>query len=261
MLRAGMALAGARRWPCASSALSAAASGSSEITTGVENSGTISDGHAPVYTRTAADASSGQRGRGLKSSAVGPAQPQPLDAGPGDHGAVVGAELYRRRDQARAVPAATSRAGCADRGWPRRRRPRPASAIGASAQRVGAAVGQDVADGALEARRRDRRRAARSSWVELLDGLAHRRLEAGEGEVAARLAPHRPRQGEALRDRRPCAACSTAGPPGKPRPRSLAVLSKHSPTASSMVVPSRVKSPGPRTVRSWQWPPETSSSR
>ncbi len=48
----------------------------------------------------------------------------------------------------------------------------------------------------------------------------------------------------------PVAAFSTAGPPGKPRPSSLAVLSKHSPTASSMMVPSRVKSPGPRTVRS-----------
>ena len=59
----------------------------------------------------------------------------------------------------------------------------------------------------------------------------------------------------------PTAARSTAGPPGKPSPSSLAVLSKHSPAASSMVVPSRVKSPGPRTVRSWQWPPDTSSSR
>ncbi len=35
------------------------------------------------------------------------------------------------------------------------------------------------------------------------------------------------------------AARSTAGPPGKPRPSSFAVLSKASPSASSIVVPSR----------------------
>ena len=47
-------------------------------------------------------------------------------------------------------------------------------------------------------------------------------------------------RGRAKRSARPArAACSTAGPPGKPRPNSLAVLSKASPRASSMVVPSR----------------------
>src|SRR3990170_4576645 len=89
----------------ARSPLSAAASGRSEITTGVENSGTISDVMAPVYTRNLESC----WGRCIERPArprleierVGLAQPQPLDAGPGDHGAVVGAELYRRGDQAR----------------------------------------------------------------------------------------------------------------------------------------------------------------
>ena len=69
--------------------------------------------------------------------------------------------------------------------------------------------------------------------------VAHRGLEAGEGEMRLRPAQHRPRQREAVRPGRARAACSTAGPPGKPRPSSLAVLSKASPSASSMVVPSR----------------------
>ncbi len=43
--------------------------------------------------------------------------------------------------------------------------------------------------------------------------LAHRRLQAGEGEIEPRLADQRPRKGEALGSP-VCAACSTAGPPG-----------------------------------------------
>src|SRR5918993_3689651 len=91
----------------ARSPLSAAASGKSEITTGVENSGTISEVMAPVYTRNLESCWSRcverpARPR-LEIERVGAAQPQPFDARPGDHGAVVGAEFYRRRDQAHPV--------------------------------------------------------------------------------------------------------------------------------------------------------------
>ena len=50
----------------------------------------------------------------------------------------------------RGATAAALRAGRADRCWPRRRRPRPASSLGAERQRIAAAVDQHVADRALE---------------------------------------------------------------------------------------------------------------
>jgi hypothetical protein len=91
----------------ARSALSVAASGRSEITTGVENSGTISEVMAAVYTRNLESCWGGRVERPapprLEIERVGLSQPQPFDAGPGDHCAVVGAEFYGRRDQTRAV--------------------------------------------------------------------------------------------------------------------------------------------------------------
>src|SRR5215208_4671545 len=132
----------------ASSALSAAASGRSEITTGVENSGTISEVMAPVYTRNLESCwgrcvERPARPR-LEVERVGLTQPQPLDAGPGDHGAVVGAEFHRRGDQARAALAAAQIEIGRDTTCDHQRRRR------CGAQCVGTAVGQHVADGALE---------------------------------------------------------------------------------------------------------------
>ena len=126
-------------WRCSitlrSSALSAAASGTSEMTTGVENSGTISESvlMAPLYTRTGDGGVERPARPRLEIERVGPAQPQPLDAGPGDHGAVVGAELYRRRDQTGAMLGGEPLpGGRADRGWPRRRPPRTSVGDGAT---------------------------------------------------------------------------------------------------------------------------------
>ena len=49
---------------------------------------------------------------------------------------------------------------------------------------------------------------------------------------------------------------STTGPPGYPKPIILAVLSKASPGASSIVPPRRVKEDGPFTITNWQCPPD-----
>ena len=49
-------------------------------------------------------------------------------------------------------------------------------------------------------------------------------LEAGEGEMRLRPSQHGSRQREALRPRRCKAACSTAGPPGKPEAQQLGGL-------------------------------------
>ena len=68
--------------------------------------------------------------------------------------------------------------------------------------------------------------------------LAHRGLQASEREM--RLGRPSIGRGNLKRPARPeAAARSTATPPGKPRPKSLAVLSKASPKASSMVLPRR----------------------
>ena len=155
----------------------------------------------PLYTRTAPDrwsGSSGQRGRGLKSSAsVRPSRSRsmpaqaimaPLSVQSFTGGATRRAPCRRGNlfEAAAQIEVGRDAARDDERGRWRRR------------ERVGASVGQDIAHGALErgAEIGDR---ALVVGIELLDGLAHRRLEAGEGEVAAGLAPHRPRQGEALR--------------------------------------------------------------
>src|SRR5215207_4046989 len=186
----------------ARSALSAAASGRSEITTGVENSGTISEVMAPVYTRNLESCWSRcverpARPR-LEVERVSLAQPQPLDAGPGDHGAVVGAEFHRRGDKVRTVLAGDVFKAAAQIKIGRNAAGHDQGGRWRSAQCVGATIGQHVADGALEGGAEIGARAL-VVRIELFDGQAHSGLEAGEGEVAAGLAPHRPRQGEALR--------------------------------------------------------------
>ena len=69
---------------------------------------------------------------------------------------------------------------------------------GRQSQRIGATVGEDIAHRALEGRAEigDGLAIPRRQF---LTRLAHGRLESGEREVAARLAPHRPRQRETLR--------------------------------------------------------------
>ena len=50
---------------------------------------------------------------------------------------------------------------------------------------------------------------------------------------------------------------SIFGPPGNSIPSNFAVLSKASPTASSIVVPNLLYLPKPWTLKNWVWPPET----
>ncbi len=71
--------------------------------------------------------SSGQRGRPGASSAIDHPEPQPLHARPGDHRAVVGAKLGRRRDKGQAgLGAELGQRLAQRRSWPRRRlRPPP----------------------------------------------------------------------------------------------------------------------------------------
>src|SRR4029450_5967784 len=162
------------------SALSAAASGRSEITTGVENSGTISEVMRAVATRILESCwgrcvERPARPR-LEIERVSLAQPQALDAGPGDHGAIVGAKLDRRRDQPRAVlagdvfqaAAQIEIGGDTTCNHQRRRR--------CGTQRVCTPLAQHVPDGALEGAAEIGARTL-VVRIELFHGLAHRGLE------------------------------------------------------------------------------------
>jgi hypothetical protein len=107
---------------------------------------------------------------------------------------------------------------------PDERRPRPRfDDIGGRALEAGADVGR-----ILLAERRDASAASRTAVFSPENEKSSRssRAAGAEGE-AARVAGPGP------------ASFSTCGPPGTPSPRSLATLSKASPSASSMVVPQR----------------------
>ena len=154
----------------------------------------------------AAASSSGQRERGAKcmASAVGHACAQALDAGPGDHRGIVGAQRQRRRDEGEAVPRAKVFQRAADRRhWRRRRRPPPATARAmsgnsprkrarlrptrsSSVSAIAAWKEAQMSATSLSRERRDRGRR-----------LPHRRLQAGERKVEPRLALERTREIEA----------------------------------------------------------------
>ena len=85
--------------------------------------------------------------------------------------------------------------------------------------------------------------AARSRLVaSVLSELSHARATAVFSPAKEKSAPCVPDRGLGRRKAPaspPSAQRSTCGPPGKPRPITLAVLSKASPAASSSVEPSR----------------------
>ncbi len=86
-------------------------------------------------------------------------------------------------------------------------------------------------------------------------------LQPGEGEVAALAAHERPRQYEALRSRRPAPAAPAPVRPGRAGRapwRSCRTPRRPRRPSSS---PAACSAPTPAICSSWQWPPETSSSR
>ncbi len=91
-------------------------------------------------------------------------------------------------------------------------------------------AGGDV--GGVLGRERAGRRSAATSWATAVFRPEKEKSQPGRPQ-------HGARECEAGRGRRPRASRSSAGPPGQPRPSSLATLSKASPMASSMVPPRR----------------------
>ena len=139
----------------------------------------------------------------MHGAGVGHTFAQALEAGPGDHRRIVGAQRHRRRDEGEAVPRAKRFQRAADFGIGRdaaghhQRRLCDVGEFAAEAGEAAAdAVVQRVGDRRLEggadvgdvpfAERRDRGRR-----------LPHRRLQAGEGKIQPRLALQRAREIEA----------------------------------------------------------------
>ena len=164
-------------------------------------------GHASPVRPGGAKLSRGQRGRGAKSRGSVKARRETLQAGPGDHGGVVGAERRRRRDHLGAGGIGhfgQARPQGPVRGHPAGDHQGPAGALGAEQrQSVGAAVGQHVGHRRLEGGGqiggigRLKWRVAVTPQGRRL--VAHRGLETGKGKVAAGAPQHRPGQIEAPR--------------------------------------------------------------
>ena len=204
------------------------------------------------------------RRRRRRLRAFMPSPPRRAPFRPRDRAASAPAPARRARRSARPRSAAprprrsSPHCRCTATKAARRRadRGRRASAVSARADRL---VGRDAAgddQGGRAGRRRDRaprcgrpgnrpppagrrRRYRRRHRSPLSLGAQHRALQAGEGEM--RLVRCRPAAAAAApRAGSPASAArSTAGPPGKPRPSSFAVLSNASPAASSIVVARR----------------------
>ncbi len=168
---------------------------------------------------------------------------EPFDPGPGDHGAVIGAERGRRDHQPQAGFCCRALQGMADR------------AIGADAagndQRAGlaevfpemadadaGAVNHAIHDGCLE-------RGAEISHIliiQRLDGFGgepHGGFEPGEREIRVWLAEERAGQLKTARDRHPARRFRRPGHRESPGSASWRPCRKASPIASSMVVPIR----------------------
>ena len=148
---------------------------------------------------------------------IGEAEREPLRAGPGDHGAVVGAQFRRRRHQHGAGLERHLLQHLADRlvggdaaGGDQRGRLAvlPAEDLQAGAQPVG-----DHLDHALLERGAEVAHVGVAQRRAPLRLEPHRGLESGQGEVGVRPPEHRPRQAHARGS--PSSACfSTSGPPG-----------------------------------------------
>ena len=128
------------------------------------------------------------------------------------------AAAARRR---RSRPRGQRFAACAGpRGWRRRRRRPPAVGPCKSGKavrkraRLRPTRSSSVARSPPGTRRRGRRRPRRSAGQIARRGLAHRRLQAGEGEVGPRLARAAAAAGRSARGSPDWAARSTFGPPG-----------------------------------------------
>ena len=152
-----------------------------------------------------------------QSRGVDQSQARPLDAGPGDHRGIVGAAAERRGHET-APPRRQSRQHLADAGLAAT----PPATTSASARRMraGRCAGPGVAGRATTSSTACWKEAQMSRHVLRRERRRHRstasrdrRLQAGEREVGARAAQHRPRQGEA-RGIAGAAARSTCGPPG-----------------------------------------------
>ncbi len=155
---------------------------------------------APSLAKLAA-LSSGQRGRTGGVEPVDQTEAEPLQPGPGDHRAIVGAQRHRRRDKGKAgrlPPAPQGDRAAAD--WRRPRRRRRGSCLrdsGGETRRARSRCDRPACRRSPARWPRPDRRFARgpSGPASAID-LAHRRLQPGEREIAA-LAPfERPRQRE-----------------------------------------------------------------
>ena len=234
------------------------------------------EGVAVVHAVTGAQAgagrmsasSSGQRGRGAWSSASVQAEPQPLDPGPGDHDRVVAAQPQRRRRQAEAAPSAAAASTRRARSRsPRRRRPPPAGPARHGARRTAPsrarrgrpARRRPPAGTRPRCRPRTLLGSAPAGWRR--DQLRHRRLQAGEREVAAGAAQQRPGQRVAggVAARRQPLQRRAAGPAEAEQLADLVERLAH--RVVDGAARAGVWRPTPSTATHWQCPPETSSSR
>ena len=209
------------------------------------STGTRAHAFTPAPIAGRASGSSGQRGRTGDIEAIGQAERQPLGTRPGDHRRVVGAQAQGRRVKVKPRRSRKLAPGRAQRSLaatppattklPRRAVP---SRVRRDSMARAHAIGDALRHRRLERRRRGRRHPARFSGA---SASAVRRTAVFR-PANEKCGSSRPSIGRG-RSKRPGspvrAACSTAGPPGKPSPRSFAVLSKASPSASSMVVPRR----------------------
>ncbi len=149
---------------------------------------------------------------------VGEAEREALGAGPGDHGAVVGAQRRRRQHQRGAgLERDAAAAPCGSPRWRRRRRRRPARSAcrgvrGTSAARR-AARSATTSTTPAGTRRRGRDVGV-GQRRDLLRLEPQRGLQAREREIGVGAPEHRPRQREARAGRRSSASRSTCGPPG-----------------------------------------------
>ena len=170
-------------------------------------------------------ASSGQRGRAARSIPSRAPSREPLDPGPGDHRAVVGAKPQRRRQEPRARPRAATRlqrrADLRVRGHAAgdrtRHRHRARRHSGSARRDFSASTSATAAWNRRTDRRRSRSRQAALLRDQRVALAQHRGLEAREAHVAAGAVQQRARQGKA-RGIPSRAAASTAGPPGCGRP-------------------------------------------
>ena len=212
--------------------------------------------------------SSGQRGRAARRHVVAPPLRVQFCPRIGDHRRVVGAQGKRRRQEPRACRVRDALQ--APREWGRWQPPhRPRRSAGPRGPRPCRAPARAASFRPArrrpppETRRKDRRDPAGSARIS--------RPRSGRGRAAgpssapkttcrSQAGPAAGAAGAARRHRH-AASASTAGPPGCGRPSRRATLSNASPGASSMVPPRRVNASGPRTIRNWQCPPETSSIR